>query len=47
MDKMSDIISFYNIFGYNDPNKQENSDDFNSEQSQDWDHMLNNKNKKS
>ena len=46
MDKMADVISFYNIFGFNDPNKDSHSDDFNSEQSQDWDNMLNNKNKK-
>lgn len=31
MDKMSDLVSFYNIFGYDDPNKDKDSIDYDSD----------------
>lgn len=46
MEKMGDLVSFYNLFGYSDPNKTSNSVEYDSDHSQDWDAMLNNKSKK-
>ncbi len=30
IEKMGDLVSFYNIFGYRDPNRDNNSEDYGS-----------------